>query len=317
MKKTCIISAFILGAFAFSAYAQSVWEYDSENPENNTKDNWSPTDEWYVDASQGSLTASGHFENKGVIHIVGSNYIDGNGNGVKGSTSFIANSGNNHNRNTLILENVDFKTGNFYNENSNHYPTVEIKGYVTNNSNFYTKQTGIFLIDDGAMFAGHTFIIENSAGVVKLANARAKTFVADWEFRTQSESVIDFTFTNDTLECVDASSAAFRTRFAKSLNGKIEIDLTNMVLTDDFVLGETYKIALVNSWSGEHNSGQFDDTWQVLSENVANGQYAEFAGFEKTDTMLYVSIKAIPEPSTCAAIFGALALAFAVCRRRK
>ena len=137
--KTKILTALILGALASSAYAQSIWEYDPNNPDNNTKDNWAPTGEWFVDASQGSLTASSHFENKGIVHIVGSNYIDGNGNGVKGSTSFIANDGNNHNRNTLILENVDFQTGNFYNEQNGAYPTVEIRGYVTNNSNFYTK----------------------------------------------------------------------------------------------------------------------------------------------------------------------------------
>lgn len=312
-----IFTALFLGAFAFSACGQETWSYDADNPENNTKENWAPTTEWFVDASQGSLTASGHFENKGTVHIVGSNSIDGNGNGVKGSTSFIANSGNNHNRNTLILENIDFKTGNFYNEQSNAYPLVEIRGYVTNDSNFCTKQSGIFLIKDGAMFAGHTFNMENAAAVVKLENARAKTFFADWEFRTQSESVLDFTFTNDTLECVDDSSAAFTVRFAKTLNGKIALDLTNMALNEDFVKGETYTIALVNSYSGQHDSGQFDDTWQVLQENVINGEFAEFAGFTKTDTMLFVDIKAIPEPSTCAAIFGAIALAFAAYRRRK
>ena len=38
--------------------------------------------------------------------------------------------------------------------------------------------------------------------------------------------------------------------------------------------------------------------------------------FEK-GKWLVVSYTAVPEPAACAAIFGALVLAFAVCRRRK
>lgn len=214
--------------------------------------------------------------------------------------------------------------GNFYNERGGGLnsisPLMTVKGYVTFANNLTTKQYGTILITEGAkleILNGKSFAIENSAGSLKFENATSNQFVCPWEFKNQSQSVYDFTITNDSLKCVDGSSAVIQARFVKALNGKILLDFTNLMLNDDFVAGETYKIALINSYSGQTGSGQFDDSWQILAENVLEGEFAKFAGFTKDDKVLYVNIQAVPEPAECAAIFGALALAFSAFRRRK
>lgn len=323
----------ILSIFAVSAFAQEetvfdeIWEFDSENEAANTIDGdyTAPYDiNTLIDVSNGSLTVTGHFENKGITTIKGANTISADGTTTQSEYSFNATGTNQHNRNQLILENVNINMGNFYNERGGGLnsisPLLTVKGYVTFSNNLTTKQYGTILISEGAkleILNGKSFAIENSVGTLKFENATKSQFIAPWEFKNQSESVYDFTITNDSLECVDASTAVIQARFVKSLNGKILLDFTNLMLNDDFVAGETYKIALINSYSGEANSGQFDDSWQILAENVLEGEFAKFAGFTKDNNVLYVNIQAVPEPATYAAIFGAIALLIAAYRRKK
>ncbi len=315
MKK--LLTILPLVALSATTFAET-WSYDPSNDINNTlEDNLTPTGEMIIDVTEGSLAVTGHFENKGTVTIQGANTIDAAGNVTKSEHVFDISTQNQHNRNTLILKNVNIKNGNIYNENGSGNPLMEIHGYVTFSNNVYTKQNGVVLIKEGARLDSHYFIIENNNGVLRFENATSKQLVNTWEFRNDSTAIYDFNLSNDSLECVDGDTAVVYARFIKTLNGKIELDLTNFVLSEDFVAGETYKIALFNSYSNEVASGQFDDTWKILAENVTNGEFAQFAGYLKEGNVLYAQVKAIPEPSTYAAIFGALALAFVAYRRRK
>lgn len=156
-----------------------------------------------------------------------------------------------------------------------------------------------------------------SNGKLSFEKAVSKSYLGTWEFKTSTNSEISLNMGNYSLSAVDSSTAIMETRFAKSLNGIISLDFTSFVLSDDFVAGNEYKIALVYNSSGQNADGQFDSTWNVLSENVTNGKFAEFVSATKDGSLLSVTVRAVPEPSTYAAIFGALALAFVVWRKRQ
>lgn len=323
MKTTLSILALLCASVA--VYAET-WSYDPSNPEANiVNGDYIPTsDNLIIDVSMGNLEVTGHFENKGLTTIIGSNSIGSDGSLNKSGYKFIMTSTNQHNRNQLILENVTISSGSFYNERGGGLslsPLLSIRGYVNfDNAHLVTKQNGTILIEDGSVLEisnGKNFGMENYNGVLKFENARPKSMISSWEFKMQNENQIAFGISNDSLACIDASTAVIEVRFPKALNGIISLDFSGLTLGDDFVAGNTYNVALIHCTSDEVAAGQFDDTWQILAENVIESDVAKFAGFIKNDEALYVSIAAVPEPSTFAAIFATLALILAAYRKRR
>lgn len=100
--------------------------------------------------------------------------------------------------------------------------------------------------------------------------------------------------------------------------------MENFYIEDDFsyIAGDTYAISLVSVSDLESllaidkinvlNADKMGSEWKLASEDKS-----EYLKWTDTTLYLYVTSSAIPEPSTYAAIFGALALAFAAYRRRK
>ncbi len=111
------------------------------------------------------------------------------------------------------------------------------------------------------------------------------------------------------------------TDLANVNNFTITLDLENFSVDGDFEAGETYVVALIRLTEALEpfdvsnisiaNSDKMGETWSL----------AEGENFFWEDNTLFLKVtsfgSSIPEPSTYAAIFGALALAFAVYRRRK
>ena len=106
----------------------------------------------------------------------------------------------------------------------------------------------------------------------------------------------------------------------QAFSGVIEVDFTNLIWNEEW--GDEHKFTLVQSTSGESSAvlldwiSNNDITGLSILKGVSGGE------FSADNTNLYLtiakdSLTIVPEPSTYAAIFGALALAFAAYRRRK
>ena len=312
MKKSILIALSIL-ALPVLSFAET-WSYDPDNPENNTKDSeWRPSvTPLTIDVSEGTLTVTGIFENKGTdTTVVGSNTTSALSDYKFSCTgSYIQNHG------VMTLVNANVNSGGLYNENTNS--AFYVQG-VSSVYNMQTKNNAKIVIEDGAKLTSNNFEVYSN-GTMVIENAKANTFTQSWEFKTQTNGLILANFSNDTLACVDKNSAVMNLNFAKTLNADIALDFTDIVLDDEtFIAGNTYKIALVYCKSNQYAAGQFDDSWKVLAENVIESDIAKFAGFEKDNNFLYINLQAVavPEPATFAAVFGALAIAFAAYRRRK
>lgn len=149
-------------------------------------------------------------------------------------------------------------------------------------------------------------------GNVSLNNLGAKAVTSGVELHGDAGSVIDISLGNNSLECVDASTAMIKTLYAKDMNGAINIYLSDFILDDAFQYGETYSIALM------YGQYAMPDSWLASVANIVDSEYAKYVeGSLKMDgKLLTMQVQAVPEPGICAALFGALALGFAAYRRR-
>lgn len=119
-----------------------------------------------------------------------------------------------------------------------------------------------------------------------------------------------------------SEDAIFAGLYTKALLGALELDFSNVTALDD----GTYYVALVSSTSNQSllniqgsGTATLETSWaQYLTAN--NTENVTFDGLSLSDngSILYaqITVRNIPEPSTYAAIFGALALAFAAYSRR-
>ena len=108
----------------------------------------------------------------------------------------------------------------------------------------------------------------------------------------------------------------------EAMTGVISVDFTNLLWDEDW--GDSKTFTLLSCTGGSNYITEWvSDYSSTLGEIItANGRITdtELAYFSADNTKLYVTIAreaAVPEPGTCAALFGAVALAFAAYRRRK
>lgn len=152
-------------------------------------------------------------------------------------------------------------------------------------------------------------------GVTTLNNLGASALVSTVELgNVASDAVINFNLGNNALECVDKSTAMLQGLYGKSMDGKINISLKDFILSEDFVSGNTYSIAL-----GYSSISALPENWVSGVNSIVDGEFAKYVkdSLRISDKVLYIDVQAVPEPATYAAIFGALALAFVAYRRRK
>lgn len=135
-------------------------------------------------------------------------------------------------------------------------------------------------------------------------------------FQSSTDSELNFYFDNNNLSAAKTAANAIvqmNGRLAY-LNTPIYLDFSN-VLAEDLNEG-SYYVSLISYGNGYFN-GNIKVENLVVNTTLANG--VAFEGLELDNTGLYakIAVSAVPEPATYAAIFGALALAFAAYRRRK
>lgn len=150
--------------------------------------------------------------------------------------------------------------------------------------------------------------------------AGAKALSNDWEFFVEDSGSLDFLLgDSNALSTKDSSQAIVQAKFFKSVNGVINVDLANI---SDLEAG-TYFFALISSTEDiSETSNKLLDGKPFDWDNdlvVIDSDIAKFKEWTVENNTLFISVDVIsvPEPSTYAAIFGAIALAFAAYRRRK
>ncbi len=150
--------------------------------------------------------------------------------------------------------------------------------------------------------------------------AGAKALSNDWEFFVEDSGSLDFLLgDSNALSTKDSSQAIVQAKFFKSVNGVINVDLANISDLED----GTYYFALISSTEDiSETSNKLLDGKPFDWDNdlvVIDSDIAKFKEWTVENNTLFISVDVIsvPEPSTYAAIFGAIALAFAAYRRRK
>lgn len=163
-----------------------------------------------------------------------------------------------------------------------------------NGSQVYT--TNLNVTNGGSVSVEGT--IDVSSAVIENATVTANEIVVE-DGRTLSV-VGTSDVTADLLSVYDGSSVSF------SEDSTLNIDALEVVLSD-LQLGSTYDLADIFG----------DDTSVVLAAVENTVTMGDFSGNSFVAEVSGTTITAVPEPSTYATIFGALALAFAAYRRRK
>ena len=204
---------------------------------------------------------------------------------------------------------------------------------LTVNGTHSNGQNGTALWDVKGNLTSAAIYTTDSAGTQSTINIYGSATVSTGEVKAnRSNSFLNFIMqdvdfakmslvADDTI--VDNSIDAILTgkNLANVNNFTITLDLENFSVDGDFDAGETYVVALIRltetlepfdvSNISIANSDKMGETWSL----------AEGENLFWEDSTLFLKVaslgSSIPEPSTYAAIFGAIALAFVAYRRRK
>ena len=141
---------------------------------------------------------------------------------------------------------------------------------------------------------GATLLFENSL------------FVCGGSSSDGSELIINTNLNSDTVVKFCGTSEIYAPRIRVNL-------------TEDIIANDSYVLAIL-SWEDDARMTELD--YLVLDKtlflDINNSKYTGEWNYIIKNNTLYITIgQTVPEPATCAAIFGALALAFAAYRRRK
>lgn len=236
---------------------------------------------------------------------------------------------------TIKVKNFTLGNNNTINANLNILNTFEVGQGTTINGNL---QANDLIINKGASISGNisyvnSLTVNSGAAVVlpsyfhqsntiNLNNPGTKAISSGVEYWFNADSTLNIHLGNNSLAAVnDRFKALVFTLYGKAGEGqtgegaKINVYLSDFVLGEDFVDGEQYKIALICSQHANVSG------WESIFNLVDDSAVADFVEgslvHENNTWWVTVQGVSVPEPSTYAAIFGALALAFAAYRRHK
>ena len=223
----------------------------------------------------------------------------------------------NSSTNVFIDKGSTFKTGTSLTVNGTHSlgqnstALWDIKGNLTSAAIYTTDSAGT---QSTINIYGSATV---STGEVKAnrSNSFLNFIMQDVDFAKMS-LVADDTIVDNSIDAILTGK-----NLANVNNFTITLDLENFSVDGDFDAGETYVVALIRltetlepfdvSNISIANSDKMGETWSL----------AEGENFFWEDNTLFLKVtslgSSIPEPSTYAAIFGAIALAFVAYRRRK
>lgn len=154
-------------------------------------------------------------------------------------------------------------------------------------------------------------------GTCNLNNVGGKAITSDVELKwADAGATLNIALGNNSLSANNRDNAIVWTQYGKDMTegSSINISLSDFILDDIFVEGQTYEIALICS------RYQSVEAWMENINLIDDSSIADFVedSLVWKDNAIWVSVTAaVPEPAACAAIFGALALAFAAYRKRK
>ena len=223
----------------------------------------------------------------------------------------------NSSTNVFIDKGSTFKTGTSLTVNGTHSlgqnstALWDIKGNLTSAAIYTTDSAGT---QSTINIYGSATV---STGEVKAnrSNSFLNFIMQDVDFAKMS-LVADDTIVDNSIDAILTGK-----NLANVNNFTITLDLENFSVDGDFDAGETYVVALIRltetlepfdvSNISIANSDKMGETWSL----------AEGENLFWEDSTLFLKVaslgSSIPEPSTYAAIFGAIALAFVAYRRRK
>ncbi len=144
----------------------------------------------------------------------------------------------------------------------------------------------------------------------------------EFEFKVHASAQVDILLGDENAisygGLVSYENALINAMYFKQFEGGLTVDFSNITGLEEGL----YSFALFASNSGQNlDFGNWSDLFLkgvVETENVKlyfdeeDGKCYDISG-----NILYLNVQVVPEPATYAAIFGALALAFAAYRRRK
>lgn len=142
----------------------------------------------------------------------------------------------------------------------------------------------------------------------------------EYEFRVYASGQLDIMLgTENALsygEMVNYEDVLINAKYFKQIEGGLTIDFSNVTGLEEGI----YSFALFASNSGENLD--FDNWSDLFLNGVVETDdvklyYEDGKCYNISGNILYLHVQVVPEPATYAAIFGALALAFAAYRRRK
>ncbi len=143
-------------------------------------------------------------------------------------------------------------------------------------------------------------------------------FVANYQFFVSESGELNFLLgasnASDTKNS-GSDKAILQATYFKGILGDFNVDLTNVTGLEEgyyyfCLISSTQDISQGKDWGG----GYVID-WTKI--NVTDGNTAIFDQYYVEGNKFYLGVNIIPEPSTYAAIVGALALSFAIYRRKK
>lgn len=144
----------------------------------------------------------------------------------------------------------------------------------------------------------------------------------DYEFRVYASGQVDIMLGAENAisygEMVNYEDVLINAKYFKQIEGGLTVDFSNVTGLEEGL----YSFALFASNSGENLD--FDNWSDLFLKGVVETENVKLY-FDEEDgkcydisgNILYLNVQVVPEPATYAAIFGALALAFAAYRRRK
>lgn len=258
-------------------------------------------------------------------------YFKGDGAAADERVYFYVDGGNGFRAAGSTLENSTFKT------------KTELAGYVTFGKSDGSRgniSLGYESINGDDRFGQHEFVVSGSNNILTAAalNVGRNTMTAgSWGRFTVSSvdseisvnylnnlggveagrdniagGIVSFEISSDSISTINATNVS-------NFSGLLELDFSGFT---DAEVGRDYTYTLIASssdWSGKWSEfGYANGDSDKLIIKFGEGQEAEVT-LNYQDNSLYatVNFSSVPEASTCAAIFGALALVFALCNRRR
>ena len=211
----------------------------------------------------------------------------------------------------------DLNIGNFYSNSGKNSLIIYGQGTNVKAQSINVGKAGE-TVESYIQFGG--FDAENN-----FIAADAGSLSNGWEVKIAENGKLKFllgaenAFQKDTLENADKSKAIFQGQYVKSMQADaVELDFSNVTGLED---GDYWFAILSSTQSIEGTNNTFNNVawdWDSIIK-IANTGDMVYNGYQILNNTLFVNMSMVnvPEPSTYAMIFGALALAFATYKRRK